>query len=250
MKPRSDRQLVDEHHDEEILKRLDADNNSQDISDAVLGGIDGCVTTFAVVAGAVGAGLPSSVALVLGFANLFADGFSMAVSNFEAIRSQEEFADAMRRDEEDHIERIPEGERLEVRHIFEQKGFSGEILDRIVETVTSDRELWISTMMREEHGLQENLPNPWRSGLVTFFAFVLVGAVPLMPLLIPGGTLAQHFIASSVLAGIMFFAIGSLKSRFLSKPMLPAGIRTLLTGGTAASLAWITGYLLRTLVGV
>lgn len=249
MKPRSDRQLVDEHHDEEILKRLDADNNSQDISDAVLGGIDGCVTTFAVVAGAVGAGLPSSVALVLGFANLFADGFSMAVSNFEAIRSQEEFADAMRRDEEDHIERIPEGERLEVRHIFEQKGFSGEILDRIVETVTSDRELWISTMMREEHGLQENLPNPWRSGLVTFFAFVLVGAVPLMPLLIPGGTLAQHFIASSVLAGIMFFAIGSLKSRFLSKPMLPAGIRTLLTGGTAASLAWITGYLLRTLVG-
>ncbi len=250
MKPRSDRQLVDEHHDEEILKRLDADNNSQDISDAVLGGIDGCVTTFAVVAGAVGAGLPSSVALVLGFANLFADGFSMAVSNFEAIRSQEEFADAMRRDEEDHIERIPEGERLEVRHIFEQKGFSGEILDRIVETVTSDRELWISTMMREEHGLQENLANPWRSGLVTFFAFVLVGAVPLMPLLIPGGTLAQHFIASSVLAGIMFFAIGSLKSRFLSKPMLPAGIRTLLTGGTAASLAWITGYLLRTLVGV
>ena len=250
MKPRSDRQLVDEHRDEEILKRLDADNNSQDISDAVLGGIDGCVTTFAVVAGAVGAGLPSSVALVLGFANLFADGFSMAVSNFEAIRSQEEFADAVRRDEEDHIERIPEGERQEVRHIFEQKGFSGETLDRIVETVTSDRELWISTMMREEHGLQENLPNPWRSGLVTFFAFVLVGAVPLMPLLIPGGTLAQHFIASSVLAGIMFFAIGSLKSRFLSKPMLPAGIRTLLTGGTAASLAWITGYLLRTLVGV
>lgn len=250
MKPRTHKQLVEEHRDEEILKRLDADNNSQDVADAVLGGIDGCVTTFAVVAGAVGAGLPSSVALILGFANLFADGFSMAVSNFEAIRSQEEFAAAVRRDEEDHIKRIPEGERQEIRHIFQQKGFHGDILENIVDTVTADRELWISTMMREEHGLQENLPNPWRSGLVTFIAFVLVGAMPLLPLLFPGDDLQQKFLASSALAAVMFFAIGSLKSRFLAQPVIPAGLRTLATGSAAAGLAWLTGYLLRTLVGV
>lgn len=250
MKPRTDEQLAAEHKSDAIRDRIESVNNSQDVSDAVLGGIDGCVTTFAVVSGAVGAGLPGSVAIVLGFANLFADGFSMAVSNYEALSSQKEFAAAVRRDEEDHIDRIPEGERAEVRHIYERKGFSGELLDQVVETITSNRKIWIETMLREEHGLQEIPPNPWRSAAVTFGAFVAVGAVPLVPLLIPSLEMHQQFTASAILAGVMFFAIGSLKSRFLAKPMIPAGFRTLVTGGAAAGLAWLTGYLLRTLVGV
>lgn len=54
----------------------------------VYGGIDGSVTTFAVVAGAIGASLSSSIVLILGFANLFADGFSMAIANYMATKSR------------------------------------------------------------------------------------------------------------------------------------------------------------------
>ena len=60
------------------------------LPDFVYGSIDGTVTTFAVVAGAIGASLSSAVILILGFANLFADGFSMAISNYLAHKSERE----------------------------------------------------------------------------------------------------------------------------------------------------------------
>ena len=78
--------LQQEHQPENIAQRLKQPPKTQNVSDAVLGGIDGCVTTFAVVAGATGAGFSPMVAITLGFANLFADGFSMAISNYEAIK--------------------------------------------------------------------------------------------------------------------------------------------------------------------
>ena len=56
----------------------------------VYGGIDGAITTFAIVAGSAGASLGANVALILGFANLFADGFSMAVSNYLSVKSEHE----------------------------------------------------------------------------------------------------------------------------------------------------------------
>ena len=62
------------------------------LSEFVYGGIDGSITTFAVVAGAIGASLSSSIVLILGFANLFADGFSMAVSNYLSNESQREIS--------------------------------------------------------------------------------------------------------------------------------------------------------------
>lgn len=123
MKKDIDEELTREHHSELIRQRLQQAPKSQNVSDAVLGGIDGCVTTFAVVSGVVGAGLPSSIAVILGFANLLADGFSMAVSNYESHRSKQEFIESVKRSEERHIDLVPEGEREEIRQIFRGKGF-------------------------------------------------------------------------------------------------------------------------------
>ena len=62
-------------HEEELHGKQ---GNFKDyIGEFVYGGIDGSVTTFAVVAGSTGASLDTSVVLILGFANLIADGFSM-----------------------------------------------------------------------------------------------------------------------------------------------------------------------------
>lgn len=242
--------LVRQHHPEAIRERLKRSGQSQNVSDAVLGGIDGCVTTFAVVAGAVGAGFSPTVALVLGFANLFADGFSMAVSNYESIKAQREFSDALRETEERHIDIVPEGEREEIRQIFAAKGFAGDVLERIVETITQDRRLWVDTMLTEEYGLQKDSPNALRAALSTFGAFLLVGAVPLLPFLLPGLGMGHQFLISAILAGVMFFAIGMLKSLVFSKPVWRAGLSTLLTGGAAASLAYLTGFVLRTVFGI
>jgi VIT1/CCC1 family predicted Fe2+/Mn2+ transporter len=242
--------LSAEHHPDAIRQRLAKAAKSQNISAAVLGAIDGCVTTFAVVSAAVGAGLSASIALVLGFANLLADGFSMAVSNYESIKADREFAEDIRRTEEEHINHIPEGEREEIRQIFQNKGFEGNVLTEIVETICGDRRLWVDTMLIEEHGLQLTGANPWRSALVTFGAFVFIGTLPLLPFLFPGLTMQQQFVLSAVAAAVVFFSIGMLKSMVFAKPVIVAGLSTLLTGGAAASLAYLTGYLLREIFGV
>lgn len=242
--------LIREHHPEAIRRRLRQLPKSQNVSDAVLGGIDGCVTTFAIVSGAVGAGFSSSVALVLGFANLLADGFSMAVSNYESIKAGREFSETLRRIEHEHIDKVPTGEREEIRQIFRQKGFDGEVLENIVDTITQDRHLWVETMLMEEHGVQKAAPEPGRSALTTFLSFLLVGAVPLLPFFFTALPMQQQFVLSTCLAGVVFFLIGTLKSYVFAKPVWRSGLGTLLTGGAAAGLAFVTGYLLRNVFGL
>lgn len=250
MKKTSLEQLYREHQPDAIEKRLSATNKPQTISDAVLGAIDGCITTFAVVAGAFGAGFSASVALILGFANLLADGFSMAVSNYEASKAQLELREQARRMEEEHIDRIPAGELEEIRQLFHMKGFAGEVLEAIVATISQDRQLWVETMLVEEHGLQKAGISPRRSAAVTFATFLLAGSIPLLPLLAGGLDTRWQFILSSVLAAAVFFSIGMLKSLVFAKPILRAGLGTLLTGGAAAALAYLTGHLLRQAFGV
>jgi VIT1/CCC1 family predicted Fe2+/Mn2+ transporter len=250
MKKDIDEELTREHHPELIRQRLLQAPKSQNVSDAVLGGIDGCVTTFAVVSGVVGAGLPSSVAVILGFANLVADGFSMAVSNYESHRSNQDFIESVKRSEERHIDLVPEGEREEIRQIFRKKGFEGEVLETIVSTISEDKKLWIDTMLTEEHGIHKISPSPWTSAGATFFAFILIGAMPLLPFLVTTLQMQQKFFISASVAGLMFFMIGMLKSFVFSKPVIVSGFRTLLIGGTAAGLAFYTGHILREVFGV
>lgn len=234
-----------EHSPEAIRKRLSRSPKSQNVSDAILGGIDGCVTTFAIISGSIGAGFLPSVALILGFANLFADGFSMGVSNYESVKAQQEFSEGLKKTEEEHIDKVPEGEREEIRQVFQRKGFKDEILEEIVKTICQDKNLWVETMLMEEYGISKNTPSAWKSGTTTFLAFLIVGAIPLLPFLMDSLSMHQQFVLSASIAGIMFFLIGMLKSLIFSTPILKSGLRTLLTGSMAASLAYITGYILR-----
>lgn len=245
------RKLRGEHLPDVIAARLGRPRRSSYLGDAVLGGIDGCVTTFAVVAGALGAGFSGVVVIILGMANLLADGLSMAVSNYLGTRSQHEELEEARREEERHVTEFPEGEREEIRQIFSAKGFSGTTLDAIVETVTQNRDLWINTMLVEELGFQLEGRSAIRAGLATFAAFVLVGLVPLMPFLLSGLIPAeQRFLVSAFITAIAFAAVGITKGVVLKRPMLTSGMETLLIGGAAAAVAFIVGTWLRKAYGI
>jgi VIT1/CCC1 family predicted Fe2+/Mn2+ transporter len=250
MKSENKEELIRDHQPEMIRKRLALGPKRQNISDAVLGGIDGCITTFAVVSGSVGAGFPSSVAVILGFANLFADGFSMAISNYESGKAEQEYFESLKQAEKRHIEEVPEGEREEIRQIFKAKGFAGELLEKIVDTITADKRIWIEIMLMEEHGLGKTTRKPSISASVTFLAFVAVGTIPLIPYIASSLQMSQQFLISAFLAGTMFFLIGMLKSLALAKPVLLSGVRTLLTGGTAAALAYFSAYFLREMFNI
>jgi vacuolar iron transporter family protein len=239
------RELEDEHLPQAIARRLAMHRRHRHVGDAVLGAVDGCVTTFAVVAGAVGGGFSQIVVIVLGFANLLADGFSMAVSNYLGTKSEREEVERARRNERKHIETIPAGEREEIRQIFARKGFSGEVLERIVNVVTSNPTLWVDTMLTEELGLQLDGPRPLRAALATFFAFVTVGLIPLAPFVLPALDADQRFIASAAVTAAAFFSIGLIKGKILERELMRSGLETLLTGGGAATLAYLVATWLR-----
>jgi len=219
------------------------------IEDFVYGATDGAVTTFAVVAGVVGASLSPSIVLILGFANLFADGFSMAVGNYLGSKSQREFIEKERRKEEWEIDNLVEQEKQEIKDIYTQKGFKAELLNEIVNVITARRKVWIDTMMREELGLIESQKKPLNAAITTYTAFNLVGLIPLIPfvfLYFSGfAILPEHaFIYSVVFTGISFFLIGIIRGKIVDKSLLRTGLNTLAVGGIAASVAYVIGYLL------
>jgi vacuolar iron transporter family protein len=244
------RRLEIEHHPHAIRDRLQERHRPRYLGDAVLGGIDGCVTTFAVVAGAVGGGLSAGVVVILGFANLFADGFSMGVSNYLGTKSELQEMDEIRRNERLHIEEVPHGEREEIRQIFASKGFEGEVLDKIVQVITSNHDLWIETMLREEHGFGSGVRKPIAAGLATFLAFLFVGLIPLLPFLVPALATEQRFQFSAIITAIAFAAIGVAKGVVVKHSIVRSGLETLVVGSIAALLAYLVGFWLRTTFGV
>ena len=167
------------------------------LAEIVYGGIDGTITTFAVVAGALGASLSSAVIIILGFANLFADGFSMAASNYLATKSQGE---------------------IDIKHKYKNK----------------------------------DLANPNKTALVTFFSFTIIGLIPLISyLLAPLSQIIEtnKFTLAIILTGISLLIVGSIKGKVVGKHFLKSAIETLIIGSIAASIAFIVGYLIKSIVG-
>jgi vacuolar iron transporter family protein len=227
-----------DHSPAAIRERLSADPQQNYLRDWVYGGIDGAVTTFAIVAGVIGADLSTRTVLILGAANLLADGFSMAAGNYSGTKSERDDHARLRRIEERHIDLVPEGEREEVRQILGAKGFSGSGLEDAVAVITSNRRRWVDTMLAEEYGLPRVLRSPVKAGFSTFLAFLLCGAVPLAPFLLG---MEVAFVPSVVLTGVVFFGIGSFKSRWSLASWWRSGLETLAIGMAAAAIAFAVG---------
>lgn len=240
--PKHIHELEHQHTPEAIGERLAAGSKHNYLRDFVYGGIDGSVTTFAVVAGTVGARLSVEVVLILGVANLLADGFSMAASNFLGTRAERDDYRRIYNIEARHIDVDPDGEREEIRQIYAVKGFAGDELERAVTLVTSDRELWIQTMLTEEYGLPQSVRSEWKAAFITFAAFIVCGLVPLLSFIFGIGS---AFPISTVLTALVFFAIGSFKAGWSTDPWWKSGLQTLAVGGAAAALAYLAGIVLR-----
>ncbi|MDA0375738.1 MAG: VIT1/CCC1 transporter family protein [bacterium] len=220
------------------------------IQDVVYGGNDGIVTTFAVVAGTVGADMPHYIVIVLGIANLIADGTSMATGAFLSLKSERDQYHRIRKEELEEIEKIPEIEREEIVIALEKKGFTGEDLERATSVIISDKDVWADTMMLDEHGLTlESTENPLLHGCMTFVSFVLFGAIPLIPYLI-GIERSNRFTFAiwSTLAALI--VLGLTRSIVTRERLLRGPIEIVSVGAIGAIFAYGIGVLLKDVVGI
>ncbi|MDD9954031.1 MAG: VIT1/CCC1 transporter family protein [Candidatus Woesearchaeota archaeon] len=219
------------------------------LGDAVYGALDGIITTFAIVAGVAGASLSSSIILVLGLANLLADGVSMAAGNYLSKKSEIAFKKKEQELERRQMQERPAEAKAEVVAIYKQKGFRGPLLNSIVKKITGDEQLWVREMMGG-HGMADMVTSPWKAGLTTFIAFLIAGSVPLVAyvavLFIP--SFQPHaFAVATVLTLVTIFAVGSARAVLIARTWWKAGTEMLLVGGGAAFIAYVVGALLKNL---
>lgn len=238
------------HNEDKIHGKGKMSRFQEYIGEFVYGGIDGSVTTFAVVAGATGGGLDSSVVIILGFANLIADGFSMSVGSYLSTKSEKDNYEKHKANEYWEIEHLREHEIEEIRDIYIKYGFKGKLLDDIVVHIIADKDRWVEIMMKEELEMQAETKTPLGMGAATFAAFLAMSIIPLLIYLYDYlvGTEFDLFITSSILTAFVFFGIGYLKSYVTGSSRIRGVIETLLLGGAAAVLSFYIGAWLQSII--
>lgn len=244
------------HHDPEASKKAHEGGGApeehqtgsgQYIKSFVYGGLDGIVTTFAVVAGVAGANLSSGVVLILGVANLIADGISMAFGDYLSTKAENEYMAAERVRETWEVRNYPEGEKREMVELYMEKGISEEDAKIVVEALSKHEKPWVDIMMTEELGLVENYDSPVKNALVTFSSFIFFGSIPVLIYLVARFVpffAARTFFTACILTGITLFILGTLKIYFTRQSWYRAGLEMLLLGGFAAAAAYAVGTML------
>lgn len=234
------------HRDGSAHEKLHNTFGGTYVKDLVYGANDGIVTTFAVVAGVAGATLSPTVVLILGFANLIADGFSMAVGNYLGSKSELEYQRTEQAIEEWEAEHLPEEEAGEIREIYAKKGFTGADLDRAVQIITSNKKIWVEEMLAGEHGILPNgKSSPTKNALATFIAFSIAGFLPLLPYVFGIG---NALMLSAATSGLAMFAVGAARTLITGKKWWRAGLEMFAVGALAAISAYAVGWGLDKLV--
>lgn len=212
------------------------------LRDVILGGQDGLVNILGIILGVIAGGGSNTVLLAAGFAAAITESISMGAVGYTSAVSERDYYNAERAREAAEIRDVPEIEKKEVRDIYAAKGFSGELLDRVVDTITANRDRWLDTMMNEELHLRpvENAAI-LRSAVVITIATLIGHLIPLVPFLFMPRTPA--IITALVASGLVLFGVGVYSAVTLVGDWRLSGLRMLVIGLGAAGVGFVVGRL-------
>lgn len=236
---------------EHVSKEHKSSPFAEYFKEIIYGGIDGIVTTFAVVAGFAGAALTTdttvqvsfAVVLLFGLANLFADAASMGLGNFLSVRSEKDLYKAKRLHEVQQVRISPENELVETISIMQEKGFNIKDATTLASIYRHNEEYWVDFMM--QHELEMSDPrgeNEIFTGLATFISFLIFGSIPLLPFMLQSvGDAKTTFIYSIVGTLLALVSLGILKWKVIGTNLLPSLFEVVTVGSVAAILAFYVG---------
>jgi predicted membrane protein (TIGR00267 family) len=212
------------------------------LRDVILGGQDGLVNILGIILGVIAGGGSDTVLLAAGFAAAITESISMGAVGFTSAMSERDYYQAEMAREANEIATMPQAERQEVREIYAGKGFTGQLLERVVDTITADRDTWLTTMMAEELHLQPKLTSDIiRTAVVITIATLIGHLIPLLPFLVLSRTPA--LVLAILLSGLALFGVGVYSAVTLVGNWWTNGLKMLTIGLGAAALGFVVGRL-------
>lgn len=228
--------LKDRRHHE----RVDPHRHASWLTDVVLGGQDGLVNVLGVILGVAAATHNTQLVLVAGLAAALAESTSMAAVAYTSTEAAGDLFKSERAREYRHVALVPDLERAEIRDIYARKGFSGDLLERIVETITTDKDVWVAVMMAEEHGLTDvDRKTSLRSAAVVGVSALFGSLIPLAPFLVMSAGIAS--LASLILSATTLFAFGVFKAKLTIGHPGMSGLKLALIGTLSALAGYAVG---------
>ncbi len=222
----------------------DPHRRASSLSNIILGGQDGLVNVLGVVLGVAAATSDPRIVMVAGLAATFAESVSMGAVAYTSTLADADFYESERAREHRHIAEVPQVEREEIRQIYADKGFEGDLLERIVATITASPDVWVEVMMAEEHKLQPaDRGVALRAALVVGFSAIVGSLIPLAPFVfLP---VATSMVVAIVLTAIVLFAVGAYKARAMVGHPARSGLEMALIGTASALAGYAVGALLK-----
>ncbi|MGH2710170.1 MAG: VIT1/CCC1 transporter family protein [Actinomycetota bacterium] len=214
------------------------------IRDATFGANDGLVSVLTLLAGVAGANVDSSTVLIVGVAGLVAGAISMGVGAYVSAKAYRSYYRAEARKEIEEMREKPDVEREEIRQIYRARGFEGELLEQVVEKITSNPRTWLKVMMSEELGLSPAFGRPFGAAAVVFVAFLIGGIVPVVPFLFMEGTAALTTAFGGTALALLI--AGAIRSKYTGERPLAAGLELV----AMAAIGFGAANLIGRLVGV
>ena len=201
---------------------------SASIRDIVFGFGDGINTSLGIVAGVGGAVIAADVVILAALIGMFTGAKAMAVQNYLAVKSHREILESEIKREEFEIENMPDKERQEIEQVYRAKGFEGKELEMVVDKITSNKDVWLKTMLTEELGLNlDIIGSPLKGALVMFGSFLLGGILPILPYFVVKAGLISSvtaIVAAIVMSIASSFVVGALKAKLAKKNWTKGGI--------------------------
>ena len=226
----------DIHHNEAHIKGFN-------LPEIILGGQDGLVNVLGVILGVAAATSSSQIVIVAGLAATFAESISMAAVAYTSKLAQADYYQSELERERWEIEHIPEGEREEIRALYENYGFKGRVLEEIVDKITSDRAIWLKVMMEQELKLEpiarkDALP----AGIIVGISAIVGSIIPLAPFFF--FPLRASIAISLIISAFALFVVGFYKAKqTIGRNLLRQGIEMMAIGMVSASVGYFVGTL-------
>jgi vacuolar iron transporter family protein len=212
------------------------------LRDVILGGQDGLVNILGIILGVIAGGGSDTVLLAAGFAAAITESISMGAVGYTSSVSERDYYQAEREREATEIAATPEAERQEIRDIYVAKGFTGKLLDDVVETITANRDTWLGTMMDEELHLQPvQSRDILRTAVVITIATLVGHLIPLAPFVVLPRT--EALVVAVGLSALALFGVGVYSAVTLVGDWRKSGLRMVAIGLGAAGVGFLVGRL-------